>query len=211
MPTAVVLVWWPGYDGGGGNMVFVYIVRCNFSDPAREQAWNAWYSGPKIRQMLDLPYFRTCQRFRRVDGAGRDYLALWTVLRPEAMTTSEYRAQWGFSEWTPYITAWSRDLFDGRPAGEDAFAVGHSGALQFISFEGLDAERARIAQAAIAPSHPGMMWLPNAGLDRHTPVIGLKVLSDIGERPPVARGEGVREAIYRPLSDQHKTANAQHE
>lgn len=185
-------------------MVFVYTVRCKFTEPAREQAWNAWYGGPKIGQMLSLPYFRTCQRFRRAEGAGRDYLALWTVLKPEAMTTPEYRAQWGFSEWEPYITDWSRDLFDGHPASEDAFAVGPSGALHVVSFDGMDAERASTAQAAIAQSRPGMMWLPVAGLDRHTPVLGLAVLPDPGALPRGALGEGIQEAVYRPLSDQHK-------
>ena len=184
-------------------MVFVYMVRCNFADPAKEQAWNDWYGGPKIGQMLSLPYFRTCQRFRRADGVGRDYLALWTVLKPEAMTTAEYRGQWGFSEWEPYITHWSRDLFDGRPAAEDAFAVKRSGALQVVSFEGMDAERARAAQAAIAPSQPGMMWLPIAGLDRHTPLIGLKVLSEPGQRAQGPLEQGLHEAVYSPLSEQH--------
>jgi hypothetical protein len=188
--------------------MYVYVVRCNFTEPAREQAWNAWYGGPKIVQMLSLPYFRTCQRFRRSYGAGRDYLALWTVQRPEAMTTPEYRAQWGFSEWAPYITDWSRDLFDGGPATEHAFEVKLAGALQVVSFEGMQPERARIEQAAIAPLRSGMLWLPIAGLDRHTPLIGIKVLSDAGERADVPPPrDGVREALYRPLSEQHRRAD----
>ena len=60
-------------------MTFVYIVRCNFTAPDKEQAWNDWYSGPKIEQMLAQPHFLSCQRFHRVAGTGRDYLALWTV------------------------------------------------------------------------------------------------------------------------------------
>ena len=187
-------------------MVFVYIVRCKFTEPAREQAWNDWYGGPKIVQMLSLPHFRTCQRFRRVSGTGRDYLALWTVSKPEAMTSPEYRAQWGFSDWTPYITDWSRDLFDGRPANENAFAVPAAGALQVVSFEGMSAAQADAARAAMPRA--GMMWLPIAGLDRHTPLIGLRVLSDAADRPPGAAPSGVREGIYRPLSEQHVTGAA---
>jgi hypothetical protein len=186
-------------------MAFVYIVRCNFSDPAKEQAWNNWYGGPKIVQMLALPYFLSCQRFRRIDGTGRDYLALWTMLKAEAMTTPEYRGQWGFSEWTAYITDWSRDLFDGGRHGENAFAVKPSGVLQVVSFEGMDADKANASREAIAPSRPGMMWLPVVGLDRHTSQIGLKVLSDASQHAHHAPGEGVREALYRPLSEQHKT------
>ena len=52
-------------------MALVYIVRCNFNEPAKEQAWNAWYSGPKIAQMLAKPHFRSCQRFARTSGSGR--------------------------------------------------------------------------------------------------------------------------------------------
>ncbi len=186
-------------------MVFVYIVRCNFSDPAKEPAWNAWYGGPKIAQMLSLPHFRTCQRFHRIHGVGRDYLALWTMLKPEAMTSPEYRAQWGFSEWTSYIIDWSRDLFDGRAAEAEAFAVPASGALQVVSFEGMNAEQASVAQAAVMRSRPGIMWLPVIGLDRHTPIIGLKVLLEADAGAQDARNEGVHEAVYRPLSEQHRT------
>ena len=82
-------------------MTFVYVVRCNFTEPAKEAAWNAWYSGPKIAQMLAQPYFLTCQRFRRAAGTGRDYLALWTLQSPQALETAQYQSQWGFSEWTP--------------------------------------------------------------------------------------------------------------
>src|SRR5476651_1913577 len=60
------------------RMTLAYVVRCNFSDPEKEQAWNDWYSGPKLKQMLDKPYFLTVQRYRRVSGTGRNYLAFWT-------------------------------------------------------------------------------------------------------------------------------------
>ena len=43
-------------------MVFVYIVRCNFTDPAKEH-WNAWYSGPKIEQMLANRIFSPASAF----------------------------------------------------------------------------------------------------------------------------------------------------
>src|SRR5262249_1144812 len=101
---------------GRNAMVFLYVVRGRFTEPAREQAWNAWYSGPKIEQMLAQPHFLTCQRFRRAAGTGRDYLTLWTVDSPQALATPRYTAQWGFAEWTPYIADWSRDLFDGGAA-----------------------------------------------------------------------------------------------
>ena len=80
-------------------MSFVYIVRCDFTEPGKEQAWNEWYSGPKIAQMLRKPHFRSCQRFRRTGGSGRNYLALWTLDSPDAFKTQEYTSDWGFFEW----------------------------------------------------------------------------------------------------------------
>jgi hypothetical protein len=184
-------------------LTFVYVVRCNFTEPAKEQAWNAWYSGAKIEQMLSKPYFRTCQRFRLASGIGRNYLALWTLQSPEAFNTAEYRSDWGFFEWAPYITDWSRDLFDGRPALEAAFAVPHDGALHTVSFDGASEDDANAARAAIAVSEPELTWLPIAGLDRHTPMIGLKPLPGLASTRLSGHGreQRMQEAIYRPISD----------
>lgn len=35
----------------------LYMVECGFSDPAREEEWSAWYSGPKIARTLTVPGF----------------------------------------------------------------------------------------------------------------------------------------------------------
>ena len=183
-------------------MVFVYIVRCNFTQPEKEQAWNAWYSGPKIAQMLAKPYFRTCQRFRLASGTGRNYLTLWTVQSPDAFKTPEYTSDWGFSDWAPYITDWSRDLFDGRAASQVAFAVKPEGALHAISFDGMSANEANAERSAIASQEPDMIWLPVVGLDRHTPLIGLRPLPD--PAPSRTRDNArIQDAIYRPISDLH--------
>jgi hypothetical protein len=183
-------------------MTFVYVVRCNFTEPAKEPAWNAWYSGPKIAQMLAKPYFLTCQRFRRSAGTGRNYLALWTLQSPAAFETSGYRSQWGFSEWTPCITDWSRDLFDGGDASEAAFAVPRDGALHVVSFDGVSADDARTTREAIATAQPDVMWLPIARLDRHTPVIGLAPPPEFASArlPSDDQGKPVQAAIYRPIS-----------
>jgi len=187
-------------------MAFVYIVRCNFTAPDREQAWNAWYSGPKMAQMLAQPHFRSCQRFRRASGSGRDYLALWTVDTPQALATPQYVSQWGFAEWVSLVTDWSRDLFDGSAAPDDAFAVAPQGALGVVSFEGMSAADANKARAAVARADPAMMWLPVIGLDRHTPMIGLRPLPDIAS-PPQGGGDGrVQSGIYRPITPCHRAA-----
>jgi hypothetical protein len=184
-------------------VTFVYIVRCNFTDPAKEQAWNAWYSGPKIEQMLAKPHFRTCQRFRLASGTGRNYLALWTLQSPEAFETAGYRSQWGFSEWTPYITDWSRDLFDGGSTPEAAFAVARDGALHAVSFDGASADEANAGRAEVAIPQPDLMWLPIAGLDRHTPMIGLQPLPALASSRLSShdRGKRIQDAVYRPISE----------
>jgi hypothetical protein len=190
-------------------MVFAYIVRCNFTEPAKEPAWNAWYSGPKIAQMLAKPYFRTCQRFRLAAGAGRRYLALWTLTSPQAFTTATYTSDWGFREWEAHVADWSRDLFDGGSAPETAFAVSQAGALHAVSFDGMGAEEAETARAAMAKSLPDMMWLPVIGLDRHTPMIGLQPQLDLApldlassRLPEHGRDGRIQEAIYRPITEQ---------
>lgn len=190
-------------------MAFVYVVRCNFNEPAKEPAWNAWYSGPKIAQMLQKPHFRTCQRFKRNAGTGRDYLALWTLRSPEAFRTEQYTADWGFFEWAPHITHWSRDLFNGGNAPEASFAVPPQGGLHVVSFDGMSGDEASGAHAAITQCQPDVLWLPIAGLDRHTPMLGLRVASDLGAAEVSSGGraglqesvlKSVQEAVYRPIS-----------
>jgi hypothetical protein len=188
-------------------MAFVYVVRCNFTEPAKEQAWNAWYSGPKIAQMLDKPHFRTCQRFARISGTGRNYLALWTLASPDAFKTRQYTTDWGFFEWAPYITDWSRDLFDGGNAAEAAFAVPPQGALHVVSFDGTRADEMNDARGTVAKAQSDMMWLPIIGLDRHTPMMGMRVLRDTAAPPPSGSAR-VQEAIYRPISDFATTGGA---
>ena len=184
-------------------MVFVYIVRCNFAAPEQEPAWNAWYSGPKIDQMLDKPYFSACQRFRLASGTGRNYLTLWTVQSPEALRTPEHVSDWGFSEWAPYVTDWSRDLFDGGPASERIVAVPREGSLRTVSFDGMSESDAQGCRTVIERSAPDMIWLRIAGLDRHTPLIGLQALSGPASYPSPNHGaaSSIQDAIYRPLFD----------
>ncbi len=183
-------------------MIFVYIVRCRFTEPSREQAWNAWYSGPKIEQMLAQPHFRSCQRFRRVSGHGRDYLTVWTVENPQALATRQYRAQWGFAEWTPHITDWSRDLFEGGAASESALAVATDGALAVVAFDRMSEQDAAAVRDKVARAEPEMMWLPAVGLDRHTPIIGLRPLAG-GASAGSAQDDGdrrIQRAVYRPIT-----------
>lgn len=183
-------------------MSFVYVVRCDFTDPGKEQAWNEWYSGPKIAQMLKKPHFRSCQRFRRTGGSGRNYLALWTLSSPDAFKTQEYTSDWGFFDWSPYVTNWSRDLFDGGAAREEDFAVAPGDTLEVISFDGMSADDADASRVELIRSEHDILWLPVIGLDRHTPLIGLRPQSDPETQDPsgTATVTGAQWTFYRPIS-----------
>lgn len=45
----------------------IYMVECAFTDPARETAWNDYYSDEKLANLLALPGFRASQRFRAIN------------------------------------------------------------------------------------------------------------------------------------------------
>ena len=179
-------------------MNLAYVVRCNFNEPARETAWNDWYSGPKLGQMLSKPHFLTGQRFRRSSGGGRDYLAYWTLSSADAFTTTEYTTDWGFFEWRPYIIDWSRDLFerlDNADVAAPRLAEGQF--LRLVSFEGLGAEEAERLRAEIDQARPGTLWHRSVGLDRHTELFGISLET---EERPTGVPQGAVEGFYRPIS-----------
>jgi len=180
-------------------MSLAYIVRCNFNKPDLERSWNDWYGGPKLKHMLAKPHFLSVQRFCRSHGQGRDYVAFWVLESEQALETPEYKNDWGFSEWQPYITDWSRDLF--APLSGDLFqpALGTDEALRLVSFEGLSESEAHAAKAADEVRRPTVRWLRSAGLDRHTPLIGYEVVDEGALCRPLAPGNAT-EGFYRPIS-----------
>ena len=178
-------------------MTIAYVVRCNFNDPARETEWNDWYSGPKLKQMLDKPYFLTGQRFYRCGGIGRDYLAFWTLVSDEAFKTPEYINDWGFFEWRPYIIDWSRDLFAAEGETDvTAPRVGADRSLRLVSFEGMSAAEAEAALARVDQVRPGRFGTGRSGWT------GIRrCLARRSRRGWRRRGcQGVFEVFYRPIS-----------
>lgn len=94
----------------------LYMVECGFADPAQEAAWNAWYSGPKLDELLAVPGFLAAQRFRALDHAPAPYLNLVSITSPEVFTSPAYRHGGGgrFGHWdTALVIDWSRRLFTG--------------------------------------------------------------------------------------------------
>lgn len=185
--------------------VFLYAVRCNFSGgAAREAAWHAWYDGPKLRQMLALPQFLAVQRFAAAAlDTRRKYLALWQVASPAAFTTPEYRAQWGFADWTTDIADWSRDLYRAPDEAASHLEIGADDALYIAAFDGVSAADAGARRAQLAGRLPGVVWCEATGLDRHAPYLALRKISG-GARPTPLGDPLLRETVFAPLSPRRR-------
>jgi hypothetical protein len=184
--------------------IFLYAVRCNFTgSAARESQWHAWYDGPKVKQMLSLPLFLAVQRFRAAGlDTRRQFLALWQVASPDAFATPEYKAQWGFAEWTGDVADWSRDLY--RAPGDAAaqLEVGPAESLYVASFDGLSEADAAARLARLRSRAPGIIWADAIGLDRHAPVLGVRKL---GRETPAPLAEpGLAETIFAPLAPRQR-------
>ena len=121
---------------------------------------------------------------------------------PDAFKTREYTSDWGFFDWEQYVTDWSRDLFDGGTKREEEFAVAPGDVLEVIAFDATSAADAESARAELARSEPDVTWLPVIGLDRHTPLIGLRIESDpeAPDQSAAAVVTGAQRTFYRPIS-----------
>lgn len=70
----------------------IYTVELNFSDPAREAEWNAWYETYLV-QLVALPGLSTAQRFRALAPGTQPwtYLALYSVASLDVFASEAYR------------------------------------------------------------------------------------------------------------------------
>jgi hypothetical protein len=162
------------------HVPMLYVVRCRFvGSETEEEGWNAWYSGPKLADMLLMPHFRAGHRFRS-DEERPTYLALWVVDGPEAFETERYRAGWGFSEWTEHVTDWSRDLVDPARGRLDALDLGSP---------------VTVSATDDAAADPGDgVWCRNVGLDRTWEWLALG-------SPATAPAHPLWTATFHPLDD----------
>jgi hypothetical protein len=127
------------------------MVECDFADPAQEDAWNHWYSGEKLDELLANPGFVATQRFKAVTPRKAAYLAIHSIRSADVFSTPTYKASGGgrFGDWdAALMTNWSRRLFDGVAESPDV---------------GMD-ERLLVVDAGATPA-PGVAvtWLD--GLD----------------------------------------------
>jgi hypothetical protein len=190
-------------------MPCLYAVRCNFARADLEEAWNDWYSGPKLRQMIAKPLFLSGQRFAASGlDRRRKYLALWVVESPAAFATPEYTGDWGFFEWQPHIRDWSRDLYAAPDDASTRFAADGTTSLHLVSFDGQPPAAAAALRQRVAGRRPGVTWLEAVGLDRHSPILGLARLPR-GALPAALGIDGVQETVFDPISSCARAATAQ--
>lgn len=144
----------------------IYIVECAFTDPAREDAWNAYYNGDKLTTLLSLPGFRASQRFRAIADTPSPYLAVHSLRDAAVLDQPAYRAMGGgtFQGWDALVTNWHRNLFTGMEAAPE---VRPDQCL--VMLDNPDA----------ADRAPGVSftWLDIAGLDRSVARRGLGIVS----------------------------------
>ncbi len=153
----------------------LYMVECGFRDPAREDAWSAWYSGPKLASLLALPGFDASQRFRAADDGPAPWLAVHTVPGAAFFDRANYRGAGGggFGAWQADIIDWSRNLFDGADTLPEV--PENAWLLTVDSDDG---------PAAIGGFD--LAWLQAAGLDRSTAWRGWAI-ADRPDPPPGGR------------------------
>ncbi|MCZ6872061.1 MAG: hypothetical protein O7G88_00815 [bacterium] len=94
----------------------LYLVECGFADSSQATAWNDWYSGLKLEELLTLPDFLSAQRFRALDNNLAPYLNVTSIASTELFTNPDYRRGGGgsFGPWAlDLIIDWRRLLFAG--------------------------------------------------------------------------------------------------
>lgn len=58
----------------------IFLVQSGPADPAHRAAFNEWYSGTHVPEVLAIPGFVGARRFERVNGeAAHDYLAVYEI------------------------------------------------------------------------------------------------------------------------------------
>jgi hypothetical protein len=105
----------------------LYTVELNFSDPAREEAWHAWYE-TYLAHLVSLPGLSTAQRFRAVDPGAQpwEYLALYSVASLNVFESKAYRRSRGGHASGPFTGAIRRrrNVYAGIERVPEVMALG---------------------------------------------------------------------------------------
>jgi hypothetical protein len=133
----------------------IYTVECAFTDPARENTWNAYYDAEKLEALLSVPGFRAAQRFRAITDTPAPYLAIHSIRDAAVLEQKDYGSVGGgaFGGWDDLVTNWDRNLFTGMEATPEVSAE------QFLGSKS-PASTARCPGAALPSStrKPARPW-----------------------------------------------------
>ena len=170
----------------------LYMVECAFTDPAREQTWNDYYSGRKLDEVLAVPGFCTSQRFKAITKIPSPYLAIHTVDALDVLTGQGYRGRGGGSfdqSFQPCITNWIRSFYGGL---DRAPAYAESDLLVVCDYP------AKAQDTGIE-----FTWLTAAGLDSPTPQRGIAGVSK-AQAEQVAKTHATAIYVYVPMMAQRQ-------
>ncbi|MEM9682741.1 MAG: sugar ABC transporter [Pseudomonadota bacterium] len=164
----------------------IYTVECAFTDPAREEEWNAHYSGEKLDNLLRLPGWLTSQRFRALTPIDSPYFAMHSLRDAEVLGPQYTQVGGGvFGGWEDKITNWHRNLFAGLDVAPDVLPGTFLVALAEL------AHARQLGDTAVT-------WLDGCGLDRSIPMLGIAVVDRaLGERLAADESDIIR--VYEPI------------
>jgi len=130
----------------------------NDIDPEIEAEYEAWYQRDHLRDRVNTPGFRSCRRYIRVAGEGRQYFTFSDLDSIEVSASQAYRNRLAnATEWTRRIMPHFRRLI--RVAADVTLERG-DGTGAFVAtavFENVGEARRQAARAAIAAAAEGTM------------------------------------------------------
>jgi hypothetical protein len=83
------------------------------------------------------------------------------------------------------------------------------GRLYFAAFDDVPAATVEASRQALEAKRGDIVWMPVVGLDRSVPVVGFRRIAGTDRPPePLPRelAAGIRETIYRPITDRLRAA-----
>ena len=180
----------------------LYTVRSRFTDPEREEEWNAWYIR-HLEKLMAVPGFIAAQRFSSKETVDeRPYLAMYQVASPDVFTSEAYLSIWGFDDWRPLIDNWTRDIFEPSHGADLDFATPRDGFLRaaFVSGED-DAVAAGLAE--LSAQRPALRGAVVTGLDRSCTAVAWERVADRGDAEDLPEPAGVTlvQAVYAPITE----------
>jgi len=167
----------------------IYMVECAFTEPAREDAWNAFYDNEKLATLLSLPGFRASQHFRAIRDTAAPYLAIHSIRDAAVLEQTVYRDAGGgtFSGWDDLVTNWDRNLFHGMEVADEVSA---GQCLVMLDDPG----------AAHRAPDVTFAWLEIAGLDRTTQQRGLAIVDRMTGETLASESAGILR-VFKPITD----------